>query len=59
MAKPLTWPGGQLGDGLGGRSAVESLSQVLPADHTEDLDVDNVWRRLVLVGGKSLAKRLT
>ena len=48
MTEPLSWPVTQVLDGLGGGGGVEAAEKVIPADHAQDLDVDD--RRCRMIG---------
>ncbi len=54
MPEALTGPGLQVLDRLVGRGAVEPSCQRFSAQEAEDLDIDDVRCRVVLVSGQAL-----
>ena len=58
VAVPVTRPVPQVGYRLVGGSPVQPPAQVLGADDTHHLDIDDLRRRLVRVGGQSGGDRM-
>lgn len=58
MTEALARPSLEVFDRLGGLGAIEVPTQVLAADDAEDLDIDYVRGRLIVLGGQPVADRL-
>ena len=49
MTKPFTWPCIEVVDRKLGSGSIQSPVHVFTTNNTENFDVDDLWRRLILV----------